>query len=177
MLSSLRSTVPPCEIEKQDLVTRTFLASVEADLVVAGAMAGVHGMLACLNARARFRFTGIYPLGQRGATRMPYLYDRELPGPTNAHDPELARIAFAIAFAIAGAERLAGAATEGPPQSATAAGVGAMLLGNDALPWGVLCHFDRRLRAAPPTELPVLRFLGARAPIWLEPRLHDVRTD
>ena len=104
MLSSLRSIVEPREIGSQDLVARTFFASVEADLVVAGAMAGVPGMLACLNARTRYRFTGIYPLAERGASRgahvrIAHLYDRELPGPTNADDTELARIARGIVAA------------------------------------------------------------------------------
>jgi hypothetical protein len=173
MLRSLGSTVSPCATATNDVIARTFFAAIETDLLVAGRMAGVHGMLGCLNARARYRFTGIYPLVQRGVTRMAYLYDRELPGPANTDDPDFAR----IALAIVAAERPSGAATEVRRLTTIEAGVGAMLLSGDGLPWGVLCHFDLRLRAAPPTELPVLKFLGARAPVWLEPQLHDVRPD
>lgn len=151
-----------------DIIENAFLTSVESDLLLAATLSGIHGALAYLNARTRFRFTGIHPVTAAGTStplRRGYLYDREHPAMEAIDHRELWRVSASVARALAVPE-----ATDGQPADCFAAPscLGARLIASDGTTWGVLCHFDHRLRTAPPSESVLLQFLGARAGRWLD---------
>jgi hypothetical protein len=147
------------------IASDAFLMEVEFDVLVAASVGGLHGILAYLNARNRYRFTGVFPVGRTPGFSA-YLYDREIPAVACADHRQLSQVCDMIARAEgigdsdADVAEVADVAMEG---GRSIAWIGAPLIGSDGVPCGLLCHFDPRLRTAPERETAVLRFLGARA--------------
>jgi hypothetical protein len=151
-----------------DIIANAFLTTVESDLLLAATLGGIHGVLAYLNARTRFRFTGIHPVtvGETGASnRRAYLYDRENPAIGGIDHCDLRRVTASVAHVEGTPEATNGQASDCFPAASC---LGARLLAGDGTTWGMLCHFDHRLRTALPSEGALLQFLGARAGQWLD---------
>jgi hypothetical protein len=125
-----------------DVITHTLCMAVESDVRVASRIGGIHGVLAYLNARTRYRFTGIYPAPSPvdgSPLCRAYLYDRETPSLGSEPDcfPALPCL-------------------------------DAHLIGADGAVRGRLYHVDHRLRTAAPSEASLLQFLASRADRWLD---------
>ncbi len=160
-------TPPHPKRSRPDIVARAFLGTIESDVLVAAGMGGIHGVLAYLNARTRYRFTGVYPAARGtggAASRHAYLFDRETPAVGATDLRELQRV-------CAGIDQLSDHAppSGGPTNCYPASScLRAPLFGADGTSWGMICHFDHRLRTMPPSETELLNFLGTRAGRWLE---------
>ena len=131
---------------------------------------GVHALLARLNARTRFRFTGVYRFDPPRLQHLA-LYDRENPtlrlrGGTST----LAETCCAIV-----AETGTGFETSAVPfdarleahlarQRPVKAYQGVPLRAPDGSVWGTLCHYDLRPRLLPVEELEVLTWIVAYLP-------------
>jgi hypothetical protein len=151
-----------------DVIADALHTSIESDLLVAVRIGGIHAALAYLNARTRYRFTGIYPSPSRGASSpscRAHLYDREAPSIACEDHLDLRRVSMVVAH-------LYDSDTETSADDADCfcapSCVGARLIGADGAVRGTLCHFDHRLRTGSNSEEAVLQFLGARAARWLD---------
>lgn len=136
---------------------------------------GASSALELLNARTRFRFTGVYR-AEPPLLRNIFLVDRENPainvsGAVCPLDETYCAITCAREAAFATRDATHDARlVEHPARDSVIsyAGVPLRLPGGRA--WGTLCHFDLRPRLLPPTELAVL---DAAAPVfvrWLRER-------
>lgn len=123
------------------------VSGAERDFHLACQVGGVRGGLGSLNARTRFRMTVLCSLAD-GVGDVITVYDRE--NPRFGIVPSAASLSL-VARTIASAD----IATSAAPYSA-----GAVVTGHDGAPWGVLFHYDLRLRIATPTECYVLQHLG-----------------
>src|SRR5580693_1888844 len=103
------------------LPSRSERACLHADLLVVHRVAGMYGVLGYLNARTRFRFTGIF-WAEAVHLRSVLLYDRENPG-----------------LRATGITRPLSGVTASAPVVAPAGD-----------PWGLLCHHDDRPRLLQP---------------------------
>jgi GAF domain-containing protein len=131
---------------------------------------GPHAALLWLNARTRFRYTGLYR-ADPPLLRNLFLVDRENPGLNVSGavcplDETYCAIACAreASFTTTDARLDARLATHPARSSVISyAGVPLRLAGGRA--WGTLCHYDLRPRLLPPSELTLL---DAVAPIFVE---------
>lgn len=122
-------------------------AGVERDFQLACKVGGVRGGLGFLNARTRFRMTVLCSLAD-GVDDVLTVYDRE--DPRSGIVPSLTSLSVAArAFAASCA-----------PAWAEAGSAGAVVAHPDGRAWGVLFHYDLRLRIATPTECSILQHLG-----------------
>jgi GAF domain-containing protein len=137
-------------------------APTESDFAALLRAFGVRAVLGALNARTRFRFTGLYRV-QPPLLLAVCLYDRENPalhlaGGASALSDTYCAIVVGSARAFATADgpadpRLDGhAALAGPVRSY----VGVPIRGADGRVSGTLCHYDHRPRLVPPDEAQVL---------------------
>ena len=134
--------------------------------------AGIHAALGALNARTRYRFTGLYraepPLLLNVA-----LFDRE--NPTVPASGAVARLEetycsitrnTAAPFTTDDALRDARLTTHAARDSVLCySGVPIRL--DSGVPWGTLCHFDLRPRLLPPDELEILAGVAPVVADWL----------
>lgn len=141
------------------------LAAVEACLRERGMLSG----LEALNARTRFRFTGIYR-AEPPQLRNMFLVDREnltvnVSGAVCPLDETYCAITCAreAAFTTADATRDARLIGHAARDSVISY-AGVPLRRTDGRAWGTLCHFDLRPRLLPPGELAVLE---SAAPIFV----------
>lgn len=121
---------------------------------------GPHAALRFLNARTRYRFTGVYRFDPP-MLRSIHLFDRENPT-LHVGEDSLMRDTYCSVVGTARApfstadagkdERLAGH----PARESVAAYCGAPLLLDDGHCFGTLCHFDLRPRVIPTGEIPLL---------------------
>jgi GAF domain-containing protein len=128
------------------------------------------GALGILNARTRFRYTGLYR-AEPPLLRNVQLFDRE--NPALRQVDELRRIdetycsivcATELPFNTANApldERLG----THPARDTVISYAGVPLRLPSGRPWGVLCHYDSRPRLLPPAELAAL---AAVSPVLLQ---------
>lgn len=127
---------------------------------------GAHAVLATLNARTRFRFTGLYRV-EHQVLRNVALFDRENPmlraaGQCSALTDTYCNIVAANALALA----VADAATDGrlighPARGSVLSYVGVPVRDRTGRVAGTLCHWDTRPRLAPAGELLVLERVAA----------------
>lgn len=127
---------------------------------------GAHAVLATLNARTRFRFTGLYRVEQP-MLRNIALFDRENPmlravGHCSAITDTYCNIVAANALALA----VADASTDGrlighPARGSVLSYVGVPVRDRAGRVAGTLCHWDTRPRLAPAGELVVLERVAA----------------
>ena len=132
---------------------------------------GMGGALRLLNARTRYRFTGVYR-AEAAVLRNVYLYDRENPtlnlsGDVTALEASYCSIVLATEapFNTADAsldERLA--THQARASVISYAGVPLRLPNGRA--WGTLCHFDVRPRLMPPAEQIVLAAVAPALLRW-----------
>jgi GAF domain-containing protein len=158
--------VPP-----RDATTRRVVREVSARLDRDGALAA----LAWLNARTRFRFTGLYR-ADPPILRNLFLVDRENPtlnlsGAVCPLEQTYCAITYArdASFTTGDARRDPGLAAH-PARRSIISYAGVPLRLAEGGTWGTLCHYDLRPRLLPPTEL---AHLDAVAPIfaaWLAKR-------
>jgi GAF domain-containing protein len=138
----------------RDATTRGVVSEVRARLSDGGVLAA----LGWLNARTRFRFTGLYR-AEPPILRNLYLVDRENPsvnvsGEICPLDETYCAITCAhdAGFTTSDARRDARLVEHPARRSVISyAGVPVRLAGGGA--WGTLCHYDLRPRLLPPTEL------------------------
>ena len=128
--------------------------------------------LAWLNARTRFRFTGLYR-AEPPVLRNLYLIDRENPtlnvsGEVFPLDETYCAITCAqdAAFATADATRDVQLAAH-PARSSVISYSGVPLRLADGRAWGTLCHFDLRPRLLPRAEASVLDAVTPVFVAWL----------
>jgi GAF domain-containing protein len=127
---------------------------------------GVRGVLAALNERTRFRFTGVYRLDPP-MLRNICLFDRENPTLCLAGDINtLAETYCAITGATAHPLVIADAPTDDrvvghAARRSVQSYVGVPVRRADGSAWGTLCHFDGRPRLAPDGEVAVLERAAA----------------
>ena len=146
--------------------TATFVSDVQTRLRTGGALAA----LACLKARVRFRFTGLYH-ADPPVLRNLYLVDRENPtlnlsGQVCPLDETYCAITCAreASFSTTDA-RLDARLHQHPARSSVISYAGVPLRLVDGSSWGTLCHFDLRPRLLPATELALL---DAVAPLFVD---------
>lgn len=147
-------------------VVRAMLDGVERDVIVAHSIGGVHGVLGTLNARTRFRVTALCPLAPGRVTPVS-VYDRDNPrGQLDASRREVCSVARMICDDFEAA-RIGGDGTPAAPASrlgtdAFASRAGALVFTTTGDVWGVLLHYDLRLRTTTPKERLILDHLGRR---------------
>lgn len=129
--------------------------------------------LAYLNARTRFRFTGIYRV-EPPFLRNLHLFDRENPalnvsgnvGPledTYCSITARSERGFATPDALADRRLEAHAARD-----SVISYCGIPIRMEDGRVWGTLCHFDVRPRLIPPAEVPVLESVVTLFAKWIQ---------
>lgn len=137
---------------------------------------GMVGALALLNARARFRFTGVFAT-LPAVPRNLCLYDRENPRLT------LSGVCESLERALGAVARAHGVPPQSPseaavsPPSRSCFGDGAVL-SYAAVPLrtaaghaiGILCHWDSRPRLVPPAERLVLEAVAPIFASWVQRR-------
>lgn len=148
------SDVSSVAVPARDVTTRRVVREVHTRLMRSGALAA----LGWLNARTRFRFTGLYH-AEPPMLRNLFLVDRENPtlnvsGEECPLDETYCAITCAgdVSFATPDARRDA-RLVEHPARRSVISyvGVPVRLAGGGA--WGTLCHYDLRPRLLPPAEL------------------------
>ena len=142
---------------------------VAPDAIIARAVAGarsamwrgVHAVLATLNARTRFRFTGLYRV-ETSILRNVALFDRENPmlhgaGQCSALRDTYCNIVAANALSLAVGDATTDARLIGhPARDSVLSYVGVPVRDRAGKVAGTLCHWDTRPRLAPAGELVVL---------------------
>ena len=129
--------------------------------------------LAYLNARTRFRFTGIYRV-EPPLLRNLHLFDRENPalnvsgnaGPledTYCSITARSQRGFSTPDALADRRLDSHAARD-----SVISYCGIPIRMEDGRVWGTLCHFDVRPRLVPPTEVPVLESVVTLFAEWVQ---------
>lgn len=133
---------------------------------------GVHAALGFLNARTRFRFTGIFQVDPP-LLRNIHLFDRENPtlnvsGAVSSVDIGYCGIASATnaPFRTRNARRDPRLMTH-PARDSMLAYAGVPIRLPSGAAWGTLCHFDWRPRLMPPGELPLLEAAVSIVTGWL----------
>jgi len=133
---------------------------------------GLHAALAFLNARTRYRFTGLYraapPLLHNVA-----LFDRENPSLAGSGAVAVLEETYCSItrhtgepFTVDDAMRDERLTTHAARDSVLCYSGVPIRLGN-GLPWGSLCHFDLRPRLVPRNELVILRDVAPAVAAWL----------
>lgn len=127
---------------------------------------GAHAVLATLNARTRFRYTGLYRT-ELGIRRNVALFDRENPmlraaGQCAALGETYCNIVSANALGLAIADAATDARLIGhPARDSVLSYVGVPVRDRTGRVAGTLCHWDTRSRLAPAGELIVLERVAA----------------
>lgn len=136
---------------------------------------GIHAALRCLNARTRFRFTGLYH-AEPPLLRNVHLFDRENP---TLHISGAVCLIDGTPCSIVCATRApfgTGDALRDPRlgqhamRDTVLSYAGVPIRMADGRVWGTLCHFDVRPRLLPPAELPVLEALTPVFAAWVMAR-------
>jgi GAF domain-containing protein len=130
--------------------------------------AGVHALLAHLNARTGHRYTGVY-LFDPPILRNASLYDRENPGIVRGGDTPMAETYCSIVGEHADAFATADPAHDPrlcahPARNSVLAYCGVPLRDRAGECFGTLCHFDLRPRLVPTQEIPVLHAVARILP-------------
>jgi GAF domain-containing protein len=128
--------------------------------------------LAFLNARTRFRFTGLYR-AEPPLLHNVYLYDRE--NPTVNGSGEVRAIDDTYCSIVLGADRPFGTPDASRDERVSCHAARERVLSYCGVPireangrmWGTLCHFDVRPRLLPPTEIAVLEDVASAFARWL----------
>ena len=158
----------PDSVPARDATTRRVVREVRTRLRQSGALAA----LGWLNARTRFRFTGLYH-AEPPMLRNLFLVDRENPtlnvsGEVCPLDETYCAITCAddVSFATPDARRDARLVEHAARLSVISyVGVPLRLSGGGA--WGTLCHYDLRPRLLPPAELAHLDAVASVFSEWL----------
>lgn len=152
----------------RDATTRRFIQEVSARLDRHGAL----DALGWLNARTRFRFTGLYR-AEPPKLRNLFLVDRENPelnvsGEECSLDETYCAITFArdASFSTSDAGRDPRLVAH-PARRSVISYAGVPLRLADGRVWGTLCHYDLRPRLLPPTELAQLDAVAPVFALWL----------
>ena len=122
---------------------------------------GIGAAIELLNARTRFRYTGVYR-AEPPLLRNIHLYDRENPalnvsGDASPIEATYCSIVCATAAPFATPDASQDARLEGHPALTTVLSyTGVPLRHAGGMPWGVLCHWDPRPRLLPPREVEAL---------------------
>lgn len=134
---------------------------------------GMHSALGLINARTRYRFTGVYR-ADPPMLRNEYLFDRENPslslgGDVNPLDHTYCSIVAATQqpFAVANARhdrRL----TLHPARDSVVAYVGVPIRIPNGCIFGTLCHFDLRPRILPLDEVATLESISRIVAQWID---------
>ena len=153
----------------RDPNARRVVTDVQTRLRIRGPLAA----LACLNARVRFRFTGLYH-ADPPVLRNLYLVDRENPtlnvsGDVCPLDETYCAITCAreASFSTRDA-RVDARLREHPARHSVLSYSGVPLRLADGSAWGTLCHFDLRPRLLPATELALLEAVAPIFVHWLQ---------
>ncbi len=153
--------------------TTTSLARISAELRTMLRTSEVIAALAYLNARTRFRFTGIYRV-EPPLLRNLHLFDRENPALNvsgNSSPLEdtycsiTARSERGFATPDASADRRL---KTHAARDSVISYCGVPILMEDGRVWGTLCHFDVRPRLIPPAEVPVLESVVTLFAKWIQ---------
>ena len=162
------SEIDPVSVEPRDAATRRVVREVRARLRDHGALA----TLCWLNARTRFRFTGLYH-AEPPLLRNLYLVDRENPslnvsGEICPLDDTYCAITCAqdADFTTSDARRDA-RLVEHPARRSVISYAGVPVRLSGGASWGTLCHYDLRPRLLPPTELVHLDAVASVFGDWL----------
>lgn len=147
-------------------LVRAMLDGVERDVTVAHRIGGMHSALGALNSRTRYRVTALCPLVP-GPLAQVSIYDRDDPG---GHLDASLREVCSVALVISedfNAARATGADEPTAPAAriatdAFASRTGALVYTLDGGVWGILLHYDLRLRIATLRERMILDHLGRR---------------
>lgn len=134
--------------------------------------AGVIAALEFLNARVRFRHTGVFR-PEPPLLRNIRLFDRENPR-LNVSGNVIALIdgycgivcSTNAPFATADSQRDPRLRSH-PARLSMRSYVGVPIRAADGSAWGTLCHFDMRPRVIPPTELPLLEQVARLFADWV----------
>jgi GAF domain-containing protein len=161
------SRLDAVHVDPRDTTTRHVVGEVRARLSVGGAL----GALAWLNARTRFRFTGLYR-ADPPVLRNLYLVDRENPslhvsGEICPLDETYCAITCAEDADFATPDARRDARLVGHPARRSVisyAGVPVRIGGGT---WGTLCHYDLRPRLLPTAELAHLDAVASVFGDWL----------
>ena len=149
------------------------VARISAELSMMLRTSEVISALAYLNARTRFRFTGIYRV-EPPMLRNLHLFDRENPSlhvSGNASPLEdtycsiTARSKGAFTTEDAGADRRL---ESHAARDSVISYCGVPIRMEDGGVWGTLCHFDVRPRLIPSTEVPVLESVVTLFAEWIQ---------
>jgi GAF domain-containing protein len=149
----------------RESLSPSMLAKLEAEFGTARRLAGIRAALALLNARTRFRFTGVYRLDPP-LLRNVYLYDRENPSLNVSGDINTLRETYCSIVAESSGPFDTEDATrdsrlvDHPARSTVVSYLGVPIRGADGRVWGTLCHFDSRRRLIPLEEVPVLEWVA-----------------
>ena len=133
---------------------------------------GMCGALGLLNARTRYRFTGLYR-ADPPMLRNEYLFDRENPsislgGDVNPLDHTYCGIVAAThAPFISIDARTDARLTNHPARDSVVSYVGVPVRNANGRIFGSLCHFDLRPRILPLDELAVLESISRCVSDWL----------
>ncbi|MDQ4079354.1 MAG: GAF domain-containing protein [Gemmatimonadota bacterium] len=134
--------------------------------------AGVLAALGYLNARVRFRYTGIFH-PEPPMLRNVSLFDRENPrlnvsGNVIPLVSGYCGIVYSTngSFATPNAQRDPRLCSH-PARSSMRSYAGVPISVDDGSAWGTLCHFDMRPRVIPPTELPLLELVAPFFADWV----------
>ena len=137
--------------------------------------AGIHEALASLNARQRFRFTGVYR-PEPPMLRNLHLFDRENPtlnvsGGVRRFDETYCSIACLEdrAFGTGDARRDAGLSTHAARASVISY-LGVPIRDDAGQVIGTLCHYDVRPRLLPEGEATVLEQVAPVLALWIRER-------
>lgn len=147
-------------------------ASVEHEFRSLLASAGMCQALAMLNARTRYRFTGVYRVDPP-LLRNEHLFDRENPSLSLGgnvrplHDTYCGIVAATEAsFAVADAHTDTRLATHSARDSVVSY-IGVPVRGKDGRIIATVCHFDLRPRILPLDELAILESISRDIANWL----------
>ncbi|HEY5086721.1 MAG TPA: GAF domain-containing protein, partial [Gemmatimonadaceae bacterium] len=146
--------------------------TVEAQFRALLAASGMYVALGLLNARTRYRFTGVYRV-EPPVLRNEYLFDRENPeltlgGDVSPLDHTYCGIVAATRAPFFSADartdvRLAKHAA----RDSVVSYIGVPVVKTDGRIFGTLCHFDLRPRILPLDELAVLESISRLVSEWL----------
>ena len=148
--------------------------NIVADCETVRMSSGVVGALRYLNARTRFRFTGVYH-ADPPFLRNVFLFDRENPtlNVSGEHAP-LEETYCSITHATQ-SPFVANDAPRDPRLQAHSARhsvisyAGVPIRRGSGMVWGTLCHFDVRPRLLESGELEVLEIVAPLFGLWLDP--------
>lgn len=156
------------------------LPNIESEFRAELGAGGMHRALAFLNARARYRFTGVYRVDPP-LLHNEHLFDRENPSLSLGGDiTELDRTYCGIVAATCAPFASDDAQTDSrlhdhASRDSVVSYIGVPVRTEDGRIFGTLCHFDVRPRMLPAGELPVLESIASFLSGWLAER--DARAD